>query len=213
MSDSKQQPGQTSNLDVLKAEFDFATKRLDELDKEIKSESFNELSQIDRDMTVMHRASLGSYAAAVGIRIGLITGQNAKTKAEELDEKSQEASLAQKAVELAETYAKAKYPWFFTDMATVLVEDPERETNVIADFTTVSRALRFARATGEGNGLVEFRRAAYSANGLKKRVIRLNLDVLKNDDRYDIVNDRFSILGKDGNTFITISEPIVVDKE
>ena len=213
MSDSKQQPGQTSTLDVLKTEFDLATKRLDELDKEIKSESFKELSQIDRDMTVMHRASLGSYAAAVGIRIGLITGQNAKTKADELDEKSQEASLAQKAVELAETYARGKYPWFFTDMATILVEDPERETNVIVDFTTVTSALRFAQATGEGNGIVEFRRVGYSANGRKQRIIMLRLDALKNDDRYDIVNDSFSILGKDGNTFIPMSEPIVVDKE
>jgi len=213
MSDLKQQPEQTSTLDVLKAEFDFATKRLDELDKEIKSESFTKLSQIDRDMTVMHRASLGSYAAAVGIRIGLITGQNAKTKAEELDEKSREASLAQKAVELAETYAMEKYPWFFTDMATILVEDPERETNVIVDFSTVSRAVRFSKARGGGDGIVEFRRVGYSAKGSKKRVIRLSLDVLKNDDSYDIANDSFSILGEDGNTFNKMSEPIVVDKE
>lgn len=208
-----ERPDQKSNLDVLKAEFDSATKRLDELDAEIKSESFKELSQIDRDMTIMHRASIGAYASAVGIRIGLITGKNAQTKAEELDEKSLEASLAQKAVELAETNARVKYPWLFDDMSTILVDDPERETKVLVEFTTVSRTLRFAHATGDGNGTVEFRRVGYSARGSRKRFIQLSLDVLKNGDSYDVANDTFSILSEDGETYNKTSEPIVVDKE
>ena len=208
-----ERPDQKSNLDVLKAEFDSATKRLDELDAEIKSESFKELSQIDRDMTIMHRASIGAYASAVGIRIGLITGKNAQTKAEELDEKSLEASLAQKAVELAETNARVKYPWLFDDMSTILVDDPERETKVLVEFTTVSRTLRFAHATGDENGTVEFRRVGYSAKGSRKRFIQLSLDVLKNGDSYDVANDTFSILSEDGETYNKTSEPIVVDKE
>jgi tetrahydromethanopterin S-methyltransferase subunit G len=208
-----ERPEQKSNLDVLKAEFDSATKRLDELDAEIKSESFKELSQIDRDMTIMHRASIGAYASAVGIRIGLITGKNAQTKAEELDEKSREAPLAQKAVELAEGIARGKYPWLFDDMATILVDDPERETKVLVEFTTVSRTLRFAHATGDENGTVEFRRVGYSARGSRKRFIQLSLDVLKNGDSYDVANDTFSILSEDGETYNKTSEPIVVDKE
>lgn len=206
-------PEQKSNLDVLKAEFESATKRLDELDAEIKSESFKELSQIDRDMTIMHRASIGAYASAVGIRIGLITGKNAQTKAEELDEKSQEASLAQRAVELAETGARVKYPWLFDDMSTILVDDPERETKVLVEFTTVSRTLRFAHATGDGNGTVDFRRVGYSAKGSRKRFIQLSLDVLKNGDSYDVANDTFSVLSEDEEAYNKTSEPIVVDKE